>query len=278
MRAYRAAVSKEVDSIVVTRSVGDVPLFAHTPLGKALLQFKTYNLASHQRVLLRGMQEGRAQFTSMMVGMTSVGLLSAWLRAYAVGGERYERFKTAAENPGYLLGEALDASGFFALPIEAAATVETMTGVNPVKDPLMAAFPDAPQSGQGVRRIGVDPVGKLLGPTAGLIADVSKAAGAPIGGGRPPAMRLPIVRPKRRNGSCRSRAISGCGRHLICSRRTNRGPRMPRGGRCGVCQRREGNAATSDQPGRARYLGTIRKCTGRFSRLPSCSATCRPVR
>lgn len=181
VRAYRAAVSKEVDSVVVTRSVGDVPLFAHTPLGKALFQFRTYNLASHQRVLLRGMQEGRAQFTSMMVGMTSVGLLSAWLRAYAVGGERYERFKTAAENPGYLLGEALDASGFFALPIEAAATADTMTGVNPIKDPLMAAFPDAPQSGQGVRRIGVDPVGKLLGPTAGLIADVSKAAGAPIG-------------------------------------------------------------------------------------------------
>ncbi|WP_394658725.1 hypothetical protein [uncultured Novosphingobium sp.] len=133
----------------MTRSVGDVPLFAHTPLGKALLQFKTYNLASHQRVLLRGMQEGRAQFTSMMVGMTSVGLLSAWLRAYAVGGERYERFKTAAENPGYLLGEALDASGFFALPIEAAATVDTMTSFNPIKDPLMAAFPDAPRSGQG---------------------------------------------------------------------------------------------------------------------------------
>jgi hypothetical protein len=36
---YRAAVSKEVDSVVVTRSVGDVPLFANTPLGKAILQF-----------------------------------------------------------------------------------------------------------------------------------------------------------------------------------------------------------------------------------------------
>ena len=90
IRAYRAAISKEVDSVVVTRSVGDVPLFANTPLGKALLQFKTYNLASHQRVFLRGMQEGRAQFASMMVGMTSVGLLSAYLRAYAMGG-RWQR-------------------------------------------------------------------------------------------------------------------------------------------------------------------------------------------
>ena len=103
--------------------------------------------------------------------------------AYASAGQRFERFKAAAENPGYLIGEALDASGFFALPIEAAATIDTMTGRNPMKDPLVAAFPDVPQSGQGVRRTGIDPVGKLLGPTAGLISDVSKAAGAPIGEG-----------------------------------------------------------------------------------------------
>jgi hypothetical protein len=32
-----------------------------------------------------------------------------------------------------------------------------------------------------VRRVGVDLVGKLLAPSAGLIADASKAAGAPIG-------------------------------------------------------------------------------------------------
>ncbi len=113
--------------------------------------------------------------------MTSVGLLSASLRAYASGGPRCERFKSAAENPGYLIGEALDASGFFALPIEAAATVDTMTGVNPLKDPLMAAFPDAPQSGQGARLSSGDPVGKLIGPAAGVSSNVSKAAGTPIG-------------------------------------------------------------------------------------------------
>ncbi len=138
--AYRASASMEVDSVVVTRSVGDVPLSAHTPLGKALLQFKTFNLASHPRVLLRGMQQERAQFTSMMVGMTSVGRLSTWLRTYAVGGERYDRFTDAAQNPGYLLAEALDASGFFALPIEAVATVDILTGINPLQNALMAAF------------------------------------------------------------------------------------------------------------------------------------------
>lgn len=37
------------------------------------------------------------------------------------------------------------------------------------------------QSRQGVTCISVDPVDKLLGHTVGLIADVSNAAGAPIG-------------------------------------------------------------------------------------------------
>ena len=181
VRAYRAAVSKDVDSVVVTRSVGDVPLFANTPIGKALLQFKTFNIASNQRVLLRGMQEGRANFVSMTIGMSTVGMLSAWLRARTSGDQRYAQFLQSAQNPGYLIGEALDASGMFSLPIEAGSDIETLTGVNPIKSPLMHAFPGAPQGGQGVRRIGVDPVGRLLGPTAGLISDASKAAGAPIG-------------------------------------------------------------------------------------------------
>ena len=34
---------------------------------------------------------------------------------------------------------------------------------------------------RSVRRIGVDPVGKLFGPSIGLISDVSKASGVPIG-------------------------------------------------------------------------------------------------
>jgi hypothetical protein len=44
-----------------------------------------------------------------------------------------------------LLGEALNAPGFFAPPIEAAATADTMTGFDPLTAPLTAAFPDAPQ-------------------------------------------------------------------------------------------------------------------------------------
>ncbi len=40
-------------------------------------------------------------------------------------------------------------------------------------DPVLAAFPNSPQGNQSKRRIGVDPVGKVLGSSAGLIADAS---------------------------------------------------------------------------------------------------------
>lgn len=45
-----------------------------------------------------------------------------------------------------------------------------------IKPTLSLVFYDSPQSSQGVLRIGVGLVRKLLGPTAGFTFDVSKAA------------------------------------------------------------------------------------------------------
>lgn len=188
VRAYRAAVSKDVDSIIVTKSVGDVPLFANTPTGRLILQFRSYTFAAHQRVTLRAMQEDKAQFLSGMIGMAALGMLGATLRSWRGGSDRLEKFKESASNPGYLIGEGLDLSGMFALPIEFSNTVEKLTQptgftFNPVKTPLLAAGtlanPDASMQGSSTRFASRDPLGAVLGPTAGLPATVAKAAGAP---------------------------------------------------------------------------------------------------
>ena len=188
VRAYRAAVSKDVDSIIVTKSVGDVPLFANTPTGKLILQFRNYTFAAHQRITLRAMQEDKAQFLSGMIGMTALGMLGATLRSWRGGADRFEKFEKSASNPGYLIGEGLDLSGAFALPIELGNTVEKLaqpTGFsfNPVKTPLLAAgkavSPDASLQGESTRFASRDPLGAILGPTAGLPATVARAAGAP---------------------------------------------------------------------------------------------------
>lgn len=186
VRAYRAAVSKDVDSIIVTKSVGDVPLFANTPTGKLILQFRNYTFSAHQRVTLRAMQEGRAQFVSGMVGITALGMMGAVLRSWRGGEGRFEKFEEAASNPGYLIGEGLDLGGMFALPIELGNTVEKLTGTtgfsfNPVKTPLMAAGtvanPQASMQGSSTRFASRDPLGAILGPTAGMPAQVGRAAG-----------------------------------------------------------------------------------------------------
>ena len=189
VRAYRAAVSKDVDSIIVTKSVGDVPLFANTPTGKLILQFRNYTFAAHQRVTLRALQENKAQFLSGMIGLAAIGMLGATLRSWRGGNDRFEKFKESASNPGYLIGEGLDLSGMFALPIEFGNTVEKLTqptgfSFNPVKTPLLAAGtlanPNASMQGESTRFSNRDPLGAVLGPTAGLPATVARAAGAPV--------------------------------------------------------------------------------------------------
>ena len=197
VRAYRSAVSKDVDSIIVTKSVGDVPLFANTPTGRLILQFRNYTFAAHQRITLRAMQEDKAQFLSGMIGMAALGAMGAAMRSWRGGGERFEKFKESASNPGYLVGEGLDLSGMFALPIEFGNTVEKLSGptgfsFNPVKTPFLAAGrvadSNASLQGESTRFVSRDPLGAILGPTAGLPATVARAAGAPVNigtGGKP---------------------------------------------------------------------------------------------
>lgn len=189
VRAFRAAVSKDVNSIIVTKSVGDVPLFANTSTGKLILQFRNYTFSAHQRVLLRSMQEGKAQFLSGMIGMSALGMMGATLRSWRGGEARLEKLKAAASNPGYLIGEGLDLSGMFSLPIELANTMEKLTqaggySFNPIKKPLLlagrAAAPEASLQGSSVRFASRDPLAAMLGPTAGLPNSAARAAGAGV--------------------------------------------------------------------------------------------------
>jgi hypothetical protein len=107
-RAYRAAINKDVDSIIVQKSVADVPLFAHTPTGRMVLQFKSFMLASHQRVLLRGLQEDQARFVGGVLALTGVGMMITWLKA--VSGGTTDKLQDIQANPGWWVAEGLRAS------------------------------------------------------------------------------------------------------------------------------------------------------------------------
>src|SRR5690606_12899199 len=71
---FRMAVGKEVDRIIVTPGIGDRPLWMSSDAGKLIGQFKSFSLASAQRVALAGLQQRDAAtlngaILSIMLGM-----------------------------------------------------------------------------------------------------------------------------------------------------------------------------------------------------------------
>lgn len=177
VRVYRAALSKDVDSVIVTKGVGDAPLFSNTPTGKIITQFKAFNLASHQRVLLRGLQESPTRFMSGLVAMTGLGMASIWFRAFATN--RLDKLP-GADDPGWWIGEGLDSSGIFAVPFELANDLEKPLGINMLKDPMRAAgraVTGAQSSPESFRNTNRNSPGALLGPTFGMGSDLFNLLG-----------------------------------------------------------------------------------------------------
>lgn len=169
-QAFRAAVAKDVGSIIVTKGVGDVPLLASTPIGKSLLQFKSFTIAANQRVLIRGLQEGQTRFIGGVVGSATVGMFIYWLRHVAFGTD-------VSDNPGTWLAEGLDRSGVFSVLFEANNTFEKM-GLPGIYTGAAAAFPGSSQRAPASRFASRGVVDSLLGPTAGTARDIAMVPAA----------------------------------------------------------------------------------------------------
>jgi hypothetical protein len=171
-RAFAAAVNKDVDSIIVTRSVADVPLFANTPMGRALFQFKTFAMASNQRVLMRGLQEKPGSFVSGLVGMSAFGMLTFYLK-------QIEANRDLSDNPGRWLAEGIDRSGVFQLAFEVNNSWEKLGGPG-IYAMANRAFPDRNQQLMASRYATRDAFGAFLGPTFQLGTDAASLLGIPL--------------------------------------------------------------------------------------------------
>jgi hypothetical protein len=173
-RTYRAAILKDVDTTIVTKGVGDVPLFMNTPLGRLAGQFKSFALASHQRVLMRGLQERPMGFVSGTMMAATVGMMIYYLKSIEAN-----RAEDISDNPGRWIAEGLDRSGIFSIAFEVNNTVEKHFGIG-AYGALMAAFPGS-QEGAASRYLSRSAWATVGGPTADLI-DTVLAAGNAIKG------------------------------------------------------------------------------------------------
>jgi hypothetical protein len=173
VRAYRAALNKDVDSIIVTKGAADTPLFANTPLGRTLLQFSTFSLAAHQRVLLRGLQESQTRFISSVIAMTTLGMLQTYLAA--VANNTVNKLPEFEKNPGWWISEGLDKSGIISVFFLAANATEKLSGYNVAKAPF-TVFDDG---STGSTKLLNRNMMSVLGPSAGLLEDLQALVQAP---------------------------------------------------------------------------------------------------
>lgn len=176
-RVYRAAVNKDVDTTIITKGVGDVPLFMNTPTGRLLMQFKGFAIASHQRALMRGLQERPMGFVSGTMFATAVGMLIYYLKSV-----ESNRINDLSDNPGRWIAEGLDRSGLFSVAFEANNTIEKGFGIG-AYGAMMSLFPDADQAGKASKYASRSVVSSFTGPTGDLIDTLFRAGNAIKGAG-----------------------------------------------------------------------------------------------
>lgn len=182
VRLYRAMTSKDVTTTVVRPGIADKPLFGHTPIGQAILQFLPFQLAANQRIMMRGMQESPSRFVSGLVALGGIGVGIAYLKSLSQGKEAHEKFMKNAQNPGWLIAEGLDASGLLTLPFMVSNDIEKATKVmgnpfNPIKTPLQAAGGEMPESTNPFNQ---SMLRSMVGPSFGLPDDLARTTGAGI--------------------------------------------------------------------------------------------------
>lgn len=163
-----AAVSKEVNSLIVTPGIGDKPLWTSSTIGSLIGQFRSYNFASAQRVLMSGLQQRDLAALNGAVLMTSVGMLIYWLKT--VGTE-----KGPSDDPAEWLIEGVDRAGLMGWLFDVNGIAEKLTrGRVGLKSSItgkeMSRF-----SSRGA-------VESIFGPTLGRVEDFASMVGNSFAG------------------------------------------------------------------------------------------------
>lgn len=176
VRAYGAALNKDVDRTIIKPGMGDKPLWMKTNTGRMIMQFKTFGLASHQRVLIAGLQERPRRLAEAMVFGTAMGMMVSYLKMVERGD--YEKANDLLSNPGKWVGDGLDRTGILFLPFEITNTADKVSaslGGAQVSIPsvISRAAGDRDHSGSVTRYASRDPLGAVLGPSAGLFSDLA---------------------------------------------------------------------------------------------------------
>lgn len=172
-RAYYGALNGAVDTIITTPNIADLPLSAHHPYLRPLFQFRAFNFAAQQAILMRGLQDPVANFIGGMVALTTIGMAGAYFRAIA--NNRLDQLTD--KGPDYMIVKGLDNSGLFSILFDVNNIVEKGLGIGAYMatggDP--GAFQDKSF------------VSSLMGPTGDFVDTLSRVASHAAGGNLRPS-------------------------------------------------------------------------------------------
>lgn len=165
---FQSAVLKDVNNTVITPGIGDTPLWASTPLGKTIFQFKSFATASYNRATLGGLQEGTGQFyygTAFQIGL---GALTYALKQSANG-------KEVDWSPQKLAIEGIDRSGILGPLMEYNNMAEKASGGMVGLGALLGTGTQSRYASRGF-------IGSALGPTFGLLDTITDVTAGVLNG------------------------------------------------------------------------------------------------
>lgn len=187
----RAAMRKDTDSLIVTPSIGDKiqslgGVDFTNPIGKMLLQYKSFWISGHERIMLRAAQNPDAAATAsgalfMVVMGMFIDEVKAFTGNYGGAGEPYDFEKRwERRNWGTTVMAGVDRSGIIPMWMEANNMLERGLSL-----PLayraaggLGMLAGADNMGTTSSRwAGRNQLGSLLGPSAGIAQDVVQVGG-----------------------------------------------------------------------------------------------------
>lgn len=165
---FQSAVLKDVNNTVITPGIGDTPLWASTPLGKTIFQFKSFATASYNRATLGGLQEGTGQFYYGTAFQIALGALTYALKQSANG-------KEVDWSPQKLAIEGIDRSGILGPLMEYNNMAEKATGGMVGLGALLGTGTQSRYASRGF-------IGSALGPTFGLLDTITDVTAGVLNG------------------------------------------------------------------------------------------------
>lgn len=170
-RVIAAALNKEADGGVVTPGIADKPLWARSNAGKLAMQFKSFGLAAHQRILLSRLQGRQKHLAEFMLFGTTLGMMVSYLKFIERGD--FEAAERLTDNPGLWLADGFDRTGIATVLMEVSNTAEKLGLPFGVKTAAQIAAGDTDRGADVSRFASRNATGALLGPSIGTLQDLA---------------------------------------------------------------------------------------------------------